>query len=946
MNPSSGNYEISLKKLKTYQESFQKINRARLQRVLGELRPNQQDYIQLIPLLFHINHPTLPGFVSSDAPAGIPNFDPTREALNAARKLSRSFSYKGRAYHKYLIQGLYLMGSSGTIGHTRSSDFDFWLCYDPKLTDPEIELLQDKATSIEKFGAGLDLEIHVFIMDVESFRRGDKAALSRDSSGSTQHDLLLEEFYRSGLLLAGRYPLWWLVPPEEEGNYHSYAAKLLEQRFVDDREVLDFGGLDELSADEFLGAALWQLFKGIESPYKSVLKILLMESYAQDYPSPRWLAQQAKAAIYAGETDLSNLDAYIMMYRQLETYLESRNELDRLDLVRRSLYFKVGRPLSKISRLRHWCDREIAALTEEWGWDEKELKWLDSRPEWKINSVLRERSVLVKELSHSYRLLTDFVRAQSGSNPIKPGELNLIGRKLYTALERRPGKIDRINPGISQNMLEPKVSIHYSLAVNGEIVWMLFRGQVDGADRPEHKVIKAAPCLLELLTWCHINQICDSKTTILLYPEDGPITLRELRSMLRVLQQLYPDHQLPESPLEALAESPRLRSIVLVVNVGVDPLESLSKEGVHLTSIRSDVLSYGALHKNLVLNTEQLIHTSWEELLVSRWSGITGLLDSICNYLGLAHELEYGEPLPEIKVFSFSVTQAMQIAERISSLFKEISQYFLRDTRIKTHFIFQAEDAYYMIQRDGCKGDHHYSWIGFDAEEDLLEALQQFNRESHLTVFDPLCMQETPYPILFQHNCPDRCQIFCYSSKGSDESRIYLLDEQGVLFRYRVANSELGFSLVQMNRFLSSLQSFRAMLPGERALINELEVFSIVKTGANDWDVERESLPRQGQMQAYTELRLITDLPDGHSTPRINLVCGEQEFASLVYGDNLYIEAAKHIKALRHESIDYPIYLTAVEFTQFSDTVKTSTAAILQLKQHIEEQLTQAMLSI
>ncbi len=940
MKASSGQFEISLKKLKLHQASFQKLNSARLQRVLGELRSNQQNYIQLIPLLFHINHPTLPGFVSSDTPAGLPNFDPSREALNAARKLSRSFSYKGRAYHKYLIQGLYLMGSSGTIGHTRSSDFDFWLCYDPKLNRVDIDLLQEKATHIETFGAGLGLEIHIFIMDVESFRRGDKAALSCDSSGSTQHDLLLEEFYRSGLLLAGRYPLWWLVPPDQESNYHSYAAKLLEQRFVDDREVLDFGGLDELSADEFFGAALWQLFKGIESPYKSVLKILLMESYTQDFPSPRWLAQQTKLAIYEGETDLSNLDAYIMMYRQLERYLEARNEPDRLALVRRSLYFKVGRPLSQLSSLQHWRDKDIAALTKEWGWSKKELAVLDSRSEWKINAVLKERSVLVKELSHSYRLLTDFVRTQAGSNPIKPGELNLIGRKLYTALERRPGKIDRINPGISQNMLEPKISIHLSLSSSGEAVWMMFRGEVDVLERPEHKVIKAAPCLLELLTWCHINQICDNKTTILLYPESGPVTLRELRAMLKVLQQLYPDHQLPESPLEALAESPRLRSIVLVVNVGIDPMESLSKEGAHLTSIRSDVLSYGALHKNLVVNTEQLIHTSWEELLVSRWEGISGLLDSFCHYLGLAHELEFGEPLPEIKVFSFSVTQSMQVAERISNLFKELSQHFLRDTRIKTHYILRAEDAYYMIQRNHDEGVC-YSWIGYDAEEELLEALQQFGRESHLTVFDLLCMQETPYPTLFQHNRPETCQIFYYS--GSKESQLYLLDERGVLFRYNVANSELNFSLVQMNRFLSSLQSFRAMLPGDQSLINELEIFSITRIGAESWDVERQLLPRQGQLQAYTELRLITDLPDGHSTPRINLVCGEQEFASLVYGDTLYIEAAKHIKALRHEDINYPIYLTAIEFTQFSDTVKTSTAAILQLKRHIEQQLTQAI---
>ena len=943
MKPQSGESGVSRKELKTVQHRFQQLNAERLQRILGELRPNQQEFIELIPLLFHINHPMLPGFVSSDTPAGIPNFDPSREALNAARKLSRSFTYKGRAYHKYLIQGLYLMGSSGTIGHTRSSDFDFWLCHEPKLSEMAVETLQSKAERIEKYGEGLGLEIHVFVMDAESFRRGDKAALSSDSSGSAQHDLLLEEFYRSGLLLGGRYPLWWLVPPDQEQNYRSYAAMLLEQRFVDERDVLDFGGLDELSVDEFFGVALWQLFKGIESPYKSVLKILLMESYAQDYPTPRWLAQQAKAAIYAGEAELSNLDAYILMYRQLECYLEARDELDRLALVRRCLYFKVGRPLSQLSKIQHWRDEDIATLTQEWGWGRKELAALDGRSEWKIDKVLKERNVLVKELSHSYRLLTNFARTQAGSNPVKPGELNLIGRKLYTALERRPGKIDRINPGISQNMLEAQISIHRSLSSRSEPVWMLYRGQVDEVQRPESVVIKAAPCLLELLTWCHINQICDITTTIQIYPKDGPVTLRECRAMLAMLEQLYPEHRLPESPLEALAEAPRLNATALVVNVGVDPMESLSREGMHRTSIRSDALSYGALHDNLVINIEQLTHTSWEELLVHRWEGIEGLLEALCHYLNLAQERDIAAPLPEIKAFSFSVSQSTLVSERISNLLKVMSHHFLIDPSSKIHFIFRMEDDFYLIKRSD-EEDSRYTWVSFDSEESLLEMMQQPGRACHLAVFDPLCMQETPYPTLFRLNRADVCQIFYRNS--ANESQLCLLDERGVLFRYVVPIGELSFSLVQMSRFLNSLQRFRALLPGLEPMVEGVEIYQLLQDDSGCWDVQSQQLPLQAQLQEYTELRLITEPPGGHHTPPINLICGEQEFSSLVYGDLLYHEVAKQICSLRQEGESYPIYLTAVEFTQFNDKMKSSTAAILQMKQHIEQQLTQAIESI
>ena len=35
------------------------------------------------------------------------------------------------------------------------------------------------------------------------------------------------------------------------------------------------GGLGTLSANEYFGATLWQLYKGIDYPYKSLLKIFV-----------------------------------------------------------------------------------------------------------------------------------------------------------------------------------------------------------------------------------------------------------------------------------------------------------------------------------------------------------------------------------------------------------------------------------------------------------------------------------------------------------------------------------------------------------------------------------------------------------------------------------------------------------------------------------------------
>ncbi|WP_241085269.1 class I adenylate cyclase [Candidatus Vondammii sp. HM_W22] len=41
---------------------------------------------------------------------------------------------------------------------------------------------------------------------------------------------------------------------------------------------------------------------------------------------------------------------------------------------------------------------------------------------------------------------------------------SILGRKLYAVLEKRPGKIDSINPGIANNLVEIRLSLHYTHA--------------------------------------------------------------------------------------------------------------------------------------------------------------------------------------------------------------------------------------------------------------------------------------------------------------------------------------------------------------------------------------------------------------------------------------------------------------------------------------------------
>lgn len=105
-----------------------------------------------------------------------------------------------------------------------------------------------------------------------------KAAARGEDCGSTQHILLLDEFYRTAVRLAGKRILWNMVPCDEEEHYDDYVMTLYAQGVLTPNEWLDLGGLSSLSAEEYFGASLWQLYKSIDSPYKAVLKTLLLEA--------------------------------------------------------------------------------------------------------------------------------------------------------------------------------------------------------------------------------------------------------------------------------------------------------------------------------------------------------------------------------------------------------------------------------------------------------------------------------------------------------------------------------------------------------------------------------------------------------------------------------------------------------------------------------------------
>ena len=926
---------------KEIKQRFFALNKARLQRTRADLRQRQLDFLELLPLLYHINHPTLPGYVSRHTPAGIPDYSPGNLALQLAARLSKSFSYKRRAYRRFHISALYMMGSTGTIAYSNKSDFDIWVCYDSSLNHEQVEALTKKSAAIEAWAHTLEVDVHIFMVNPDEFRLGKHGGLSSESSGSALHYLLLEEFYRTSLLLAGLYPIWWLVPPEREAQYDEFVDDIKRKRYVHSRDNLDFGGLTKIPAEEFYGATLWLLYKGINSPYKSVLKTLLMEAYASEYPNIDVLGLRYKQAVYQGENEINKLDPYLMMLHKVEEYLANKNQPERLELIRTSFYFKVNQKLSEdTGKEETWRRRLLAELATAWGWSASKLFMLDSKDNWKIQRVIEERNVLIHELTNSYRFLSEFARNHTDTSLINARDLNLLGRKLYAAFERKAGKIDIIYRGITANLYESHLSIHRLRGEDNREFWVAFSGIVNENEVSTTAPLRHAYNLVELLAWCYFNKILTSSSMIAIYHYGHDLSNKEVSSIVNMLEKTFQDEDFDNDNMEALRRPSRIKKVLTVVNAGIDPFQQHTRRGEHLTSNRTDSLRYGGRLENLTLSIDQIVMSSWNEVLTFRHTGIEGLFAAMQEYMRWSPPSNGVQP-PPINAVSFSCYRGNAIAQRVDTLFQDIMDCFYnRNLSRATRYVMAVEWDYYVLYLQDDILQHQ--------KAGNLQALRQLLAKPAATfrnvVFDSQTLIDDILPTLYRYNRAGIVQVFFQIQQ--DTVLTYILDEKGSLFSNESKFYDALSLVHQYERFFQSvhkrMQFLQAAGHPHTEQAPKLQFNYVEKGKDKPWEFVQHRSSSLFKPTDYINLQVLVDRVGSEVV--FTVYCNDREYSTLEHGESLYQTVADYILQLRQTNKVYPIYITDIDLSKAllgAEYTNVQTVHYLQYKRHFETKLQQ-----
>lgn len=920
---------IDRKVLGQLRARFMTLSQARLERACEGFSIRQRQVLALLPLLFHVNHPLLPGYVSGFTPAGISGFVPDDGLLADAQRLTRSFTYIHRRNAPAPILGLYLMGSLGTLAQDESSDMDVWVCHSSSLDTDERAELEKKCRLLEAWADRQGAEAHFFLIDCERFVNQEREnPLSADDSGSTQHYLLLDEFYRTALWLAGRIPLWWMVPSDQENHYTRFSQTLLSKRFVRETDVLDLGHLAHIPPGEFIGAGLWQLFKGIESPFKSVLKLLLTEVYAAQYPAVICISLQLKEAVYANRLDIDELDPYLMVYRRIEAYLQANADHERLELVRRAFYLKVNKRLSGPPRSRYqgWQQPIMQKLVNEWGWDDRYLAVLDARAHWKVRQVSQERQALVAALNQSYRFIGAFSRVEGAASGARRSELNILGRRLYAAFERRAGKLELLNPGIAPDLSEDTLTLIQTpnRRAPGQTQWSAYHGTLNALEWEYFTPFKRCHSLVELLAWGHRNGVIDPATRMALHPGQSDITEFELFNLLGALQQAIP-LPMPEVAPAQWLQPAIATEVLLLVNVGVDPLKHHRDQNILMTTARTDSLSYAGARDNLVLTLDQITVNSWNEVNVGRFDGRYALLDCLRDLL---NALPPGGAAPRVTVRCYCHNRAQAIAARVAELLDTAQTLLARD--LGHRYLIQVQEHYHVLDLKPGQVRH----FPLPSEHVLFDYLARpLTRYSPLHV-DPYALQDSDLALILPHAHPNCVQVF-YQVAG-EQAQLYVLDEFNTLWRQQLAFHDEPSLLAPLRRFLRSIAERRETHRnlGAPPPLGALFYRMATLPGSQQRQVQRLE-PKEPAHHGFFDVQAIVFKSTSEQT-RVALYCNQREFNELEYGDGLYKAVAEAIIQQRGGGERYRCYITDLDLSALGNEQGLSSNVYLRYKADLE----------
>ena len=615
-------------------------NRSRMLKAVKFNEENAVFLFKVVPFLLHVNFPDLPGFIPDAAcPNGIMKF-PARQTLpdelfyryfsSSAALRSKETPFPTQTY----IHSVKTIGSIGTIAQTEKSDCDYWISVRfADLPKTGFALLSQKCKAIEEWAMTLGHEIHFFLMDIDQTRDNSFESRADDeSAGSALKLLLKDELFRTHILVAGKMPIWWLIPPGlSESEYRDFVKALPSKEKINMESFVDLGYISNLPKAEIFGACLWQMNKALDSPFKSVLKFAYLELLMNDQQTLNLFSDRIKQLVTFPEElspenqlPIDDIDPYLLLAKELVAFYQNEEtDHKRDEFIRACLFMKTLEDIKPKQKQNAPNPHLQAATTLMKRWDllPKNVQHYLNFQFWSHQDRLAAGAMVHHYLGDTYKRLSWYLRTFAKENhalTITEEDIAILGRKLSSFYAKKPNKIEYIQSLSRQMMSQADITLHLALMDNND-TFFAFQGNDDNATRdPKNFLIKREDHLIRLLTWLMANGILTKKTRLHLTRNSLSMSLIDINNLVETMLDAFPLIQFSHiSARELLAPEVIIRALA-VINFDKAPVRGAK-------NIKSSIIStnsYGEYFLNDYETIEQyknalrVLLTKHE---VSRW---------------------------------------------------------------------------------------------------------------------------------------------------------------------------------------------------------------------------------------------------------------------------------------------------------------------------------------
>ena len=526
--------------------------------IFSELSPKDAEAILYqLPWMLSVNDPAVPGYVQHLERKGIMVHGVTSDRTLMARDATfkKMFNIKTAGpllrpmTHALVIEGLYTIGSSGTISQTAASDCDIWVCIDKSCYDQKaMECLSQKLNLIKDWmDANLKMPVYFFICDIEDIRKGHFGNLDEESSGSAQRNVLKEEFYRTSILINGKIPLWWACfEPDAVCDYQTLERQYAKGAF-EDYDFIDMGALASVDSDEYFGAALWQFNKALTHPLKSVIKMLLLEMLLAA-PREELLCHRFRNMILSRHGDDPFYDPSMFTLTAVLEYKQHHNP-KTFAFIRQCCYlrYEIKFHTKKIT-IKETLARKIFAdfpLTRE------EITRLNDFSSWPLHEQLEYGDKILALLMTIYKEIK--ARQEEGLSSLTKRDMNIVGRKLAVCLEKRHNKLPVLHKPMYNLNLPGMIFVHEKKS------WIV--GTVGEAAKPVIASTDITYCIAYLV-WNGIYH----ELNVRMAPNPSPITLQEINNLARSIRDVFGPFDITKIDFANFQEPEKVTKMLIIIS--------------------------------------------------------------------------------------------------------------------------------------------------------------------------------------------------------------------------------------------------------------------------------------------------------------------------------------------------------------------------------------------